>query len=154
MWGNLILRPIVSVLALFAFPSSSIHTLCPSFNGLGFSLNIIGITVTLSVSHTHLNTPPRASDPEEIYKIHELKQKAQQAREREEHLDHLIQLCKQQLSLLAEDQENWQYPPLTDYFLLKYYVVHAKPSTSCYRPGRSSSHCLMGEGESWHQNSS
>ncbi len=52
----------------------------------------------------------RASDPEEIYKIHELKMKREKAEKQEEQLDHLIQLCKQELSLLMENQENWQYP--------------------------------------------
>lgn len=52
----------------------------------------------------------RASDPEEIYKIHELKMKKEQTETQEEHLDQLIQLCKQELSLLMENQENWQYP--------------------------------------------
>lgn len=52
----------------------------------------------------------RASDPEEIYKIHELKNRKGETEKQEEHLDHLIQLCKQELSLLMENQENWQYP--------------------------------------------
>ena len=52
----------------------------------------------------------RASDPEEIYKIHELKMKKEQAVTQESHLDQLIQMCKQELSLLMENQENWQYP--------------------------------------------
>ena len=52
----------------------------------------------------------RASDPEEIYKIHELKIKKEQAANQESHLDQLIQLCKQELTLLMENQENWQYP--------------------------------------------
>lgn len=52
----------------------------------------------------------RASDPEEIYKIHERKQQLQRTQEREKQLDQLINVCKQELSLLSENQENWQYP--------------------------------------------
>ena len=52
----------------------------------------------------------RASDPEEIYKIHELKVKKEEAEKREANLDQLIQMCKAELSLLTENQENWQYP--------------------------------------------
>ena len=36
--------------------------------------------------------------------------KKEHTESQEEHLDHLIQLCKQELSLLTENQENWQYP--------------------------------------------
>ena len=52
----------------------------------------------------------RASDPEEIYKIHEMKMKKEESVTQENHFDQLIQMCKQELSLLMENQENWQYP--------------------------------------------
>ena len=54
--------------------------------------------------------PTRASDPEEIYKIQEVKMKRDRVVGQEDQLDHLIQLCKQELTLLMENQENWQYP--------------------------------------------
>ena len=54
--------------------------------------------------------PHRASDPEEIYKIHEKKQQLQRTQDRESQLDQLINICKQELNLLTENQENWQYP--------------------------------------------
>lgn len=62
----------------------------------------------------------RASDPEEIYKIHERKQQLQKAQERESQLDQLISICKQELSLLSENQENWQYLP---YFCLYLKII-------------------------------
>lgn len=52
----------------------------------------------------------RASDPDEIYKIHELKMRKEHQESLEGHLDQLIQMCKQELNLLMENQENWQYP--------------------------------------------
>lgn len=75
------------------------------------------ISLSGSLEKSHLDAsaqqhclPPRASDPEEIYKIHELKMKKEQAVNEEGRLDQLIQMCKQELSLLMENQENWQYP--------------------------------------------
>ncbi len=59
----------------------------------------------ISYFHAH-----RASDPEEIYKIHNLKLRKEHQEGTEAHLDQLITLCKQELSLLTENQENWQYP--------------------------------------------
>ena len=61
-------------------------------------------------THTLSPTLPRASDPDEIYKIHELKQQSLHTRDQEDQLDRLIQMCKTELSLLVENQENWQYP--------------------------------------------
>ena len=52
----------------------------------------------------------RASDPDEVYRVHEMKVQREQLQEEESHLDHLIQMCKHELSLLTENQENWQYP--------------------------------------------
>lgn len=52
----------------------------------------------------------RASDPDEMYKIHGLKLRKEQVERTESTLDQLILLCKQELSLLTENQENWQYP--------------------------------------------
>lgn len=65
------------------------------------------------LTHVHTHTCPtltRASDPDEIYKIHELKQQSLHTRDQEDQLDRLIQMCKTELSLLVENQENWQYP--------------------------------------------
>ena len=36
--------------------------------------------------------------------------KKEQGLKQEEQLDHQIQLCKQELGLLMDNQENWQYP--------------------------------------------
>lgn len=36
--------------------------------------------------------------------------KKEEMTNQESHLGQLIQLCKQELSLLMENQENWQYP--------------------------------------------
>ena len=55
--------------------------------------------------------PLSASDPDEIYKIHEIKMKRDRASEAEEDLDQLIDLSRQELTLLAENQENLLYPP-------------------------------------------
>ena len=52
----------------------------------------------------------RASDPDEVYRVHEMKGQREQLEEEESNLDHLIQMCKHELSLLTENQENWQYP--------------------------------------------
>ena len=52
----------------------------------------------------------RASDPDEVYRVHEMKGQREQLEEEESRLDHLIQMCKHELSLLTENQENWQYP--------------------------------------------
>ena len=77
---------------------------------------------SLSLSHTHTHSvvthnflmlffiPYRASDPDEVFRVHEMKVQREQLQEEESHLDHLIQMCKHELSLLTENQENWQYP--------------------------------------------
>ena len=59
--------------------------------------------------HTHA-VYHRASDPDEVYRVHEMKLQREQLQEEESNLDHLIQMCKHELSLLTENQENWQYP--------------------------------------------
>ena len=60
--------------------------------------------------HTHVHTHHRASDPDEVYRVHEMKAQREHLQDEESHLDHLIQMCKHELSLLTENQENWQYP--------------------------------------------
>lgn len=39
-----------------------------------------------------------------------MKARRERVQDEESHLDHLIQMCKHELSLLTENQENWQYP--------------------------------------------
>ena len=41
--------------------------------------------------------------------------KKEEVTSQESQLDQLIQLCKQELSLLMENQENWQYPKERDW---------------------------------------
>jgi hypothetical protein len=65
-----------------------------------------GVGLITKASKNHIRW--KASDPEEIYKIHERKQKLQRSQERESQLDQLISICKQELNLLSENQENWQ----------------------------------------------
>ncbi|CAI8043574.1 Transcription factor E2F1 [Geodia barretti] len=67
-----------------------------------------GVGLITKASKNHIRW--KASDPEEIYKIHERKQQLQRSQERESQLDQLISICKQELNLLSENQENWQYP--------------------------------------------
>jgi sugar-specific transcriptional regulator TrmB len=74
-----------------------------------------GVGLITKASKNHIRW--KASDPEEIYKIHERKQKLQRSQERESQLDQLISICKQELNLLSENQENWQYPFLPVKFL-------------------------------------
>ena len=62
-------------------------------------------------THTHTTLHVRrASDPDEVYRVHEMKAQREHLQEEESNLDHLIQMCKHELSLLTENQENWQYP--------------------------------------------
>ena len=63
--------------------------------------------------HTHCPFHYRASDPDEVYRVHEMKLQREQLQEEESNLDHLIQMCKHELSLLTENQENWQYPTIS-----------------------------------------
>lgn len=65
-----------------------------------------GVGLISKASKNHIRW--KASDPEEIYKIHERKQQLQRSQEREKQLDQLISICKQELNLLTENQENWQ----------------------------------------------
>jgi predicted transcriptional regulator len=72
-----------------------------------------GVGLISKASKNHIRW--KASDPEEIYKIHEKKQQLQRTQDRESQLDQLINVCKQELNLLTENQENWQYPSQTRY---------------------------------------
>lgn len=64
-----------------------------------------GVGLISKASKNHIRW--KASDPEEIYKIHEMKQRIQQTTARKDDLDRLIAICREQLHLLLDNQENW-----------------------------------------------
>ena len=52
----------------------------------------------------------RATDPNQAYRVREMKAQREHLQDEESRLDDLIQKCKEEISLLTENQENWQYP--------------------------------------------
>ena len=66
----------------------------------------------LSPSFLLLLPSHRASEPQEISRIHTLKFSLQQKKEEELLLNQQITQCHEQLRQLVEDQENWAYPTI------------------------------------------
>eukprot|EP00731_Ephydatia_muelleri_P011030 Em0005g1616a len=83
-----------------------------------------GVGLISKASKNHIRW--KASDPEEIYKIHEMKQRIQQTMARKDDLDRLVAICREQLHLLLDNQENWWQSPLSA--LTHLIDLHCHPS--------------------------